>query len=306
MKGLTVTLAKITISLVLLLILFRTLALRSIWEAIRSAQWPWLLVACSLIALGFLISAFRWQVLLAAQGIQLSLRTLTHSYLVGSFFNNFLPTTVGGDMVRAMDTSAACGSVTRSLAIILVERFTGVFALLVFGLVGVLWGSSSWGGLPLLGWVGGILLGLLLALAGVWQWVKTREETGHRFFKALREKIRLFHETIFFYKSKKVFFLKALLLAFLLQFNLIVFFYLIAQALGLTIPFGYLLLVIPLIQLGLMVPISINGIGLRENAYIFFLAKIGIPAAAAVALSWVAFALVLLYALVGGLLYASR
>ena len=116
----------------------------------------------------------------------------------------------------------------------------------------------------------------------------------------------LFNETIFYYKRKKLFFLKALGLAFLLQLNVIVFFYLIAKALGLTIPFHYLLLVIPLIQLCLMVPISINGIGLRENAYIFFLAPIGISAAAAVALSWVAFALVLIYALGGGLLYAFR
>ena len=178
MKSSILMLLKIAISLVLILVLFRNLALRPIWEAIRSAQLNGLLVAFSLNALGYLISAFRWQILLAAQDIHLSLWGLTRSYLVGSFFNNFLPSTVGGDMVRAMDTSQASRSLTKSLAIILVERFTGVLALLVFGLLGVLWGSSSGGGLPLLGWVGGILLGLGLVLWGAWQWLKTKEHKG--------------------------------------------------------------------------------------------------------------------------------
>ena len=91
---------------------------------------------------GLFLSACRWRLLLNAQGIDASLRALSSSYMVGFFFNTFLPTTVGGDITRAYDVSRrghlmggkspTCNRVPqearteKSIAVILVERSGGV------------------------------------------------------------------------------------------------------------------------------------------------------------------------------------
>ena len=73
---------------------------------LKDVIWGWLALSFSLHALGLLISAYRWQILARAQGDRVPLMFLAKSYLVGTFFNNFLPTRFGGDIVRIWDGSA--------------------------------------------------------------------------------------------------------------------------------------------------------------------------------------------------------
>ena len=95
-------------------------------------------------------------------------------------------------------------------------------------------------------------------------------------------------------------------MAFLLHLNVIVFFFVLAKALSLDAPFYFFLIIVPLVHVMLMFPISINGIGVRENALIFFLSQINISPENAIALSWISYGLVLVYALFGGLIYAFK
>lgn len=92
----------------------------------------------------------------------------------------------------------------------------------------------------------------------------------------------------------------------LLQFNVIVQFVLIAQALGLDVPARDFCLIVPLVSFVIMLPISINGIGLRENALAVMLGYYGAGAAEAVALAWLVHIANLILSLAGGLIYASR
>ena len=119
---------------VLLFIVVKLAPLPDILSAIRRANPFWLACSFSLHALGILISAYRWQILIRAQGDQVPLGYLAKSYLVGTFFNNFLPTRFGGDIVRIWDGSRYSESLTKSSAIVVVERLTGVIVLLLFAL----------------------------------------------------------------------------------------------------------------------------------------------------------------------------
>jgi uncharacterized protein (TIRG00374 family) len=308
MKRNIILVGKIFVSSILLIYLFAKIDIASILTAMQSAKLHMLLFPFFLIAVGFIISALRWQILLKAQNISISLWKLARYYLEGSFFNNFLPTTIGGDIVRTYKVSKSSVPITQSFTIIVVERLTGIFALIVYAFLGLQLGYSEFGNMQLVWVAGGVFLVVVTILVSLvmLQGGKMMENTRADQLSRIKRVIYNIFHTLYFFKDKKKVLFKALFLAFVLQFNVIIFFYIISYSLDIRPPFYYFLIVIPLIHVILMFPVSINGIGIRENAFIFFLSKIGICAATSVALSWLGFAMVLIYAVFGGISYALK
>jgi uncharacterized membrane protein YbhN (UPF0104 family) len=100
-KRLIWLIVKIAVSFSLLIyILTSKVSLRDIGRSLAGLNLAWVALAFSLHIIGLLISAYRWQILARAQGDEVPLLYLAKSYLVGTFFNNFLPTRFGGDVVR--------------------------------------------------------------------------------------------------------------------------------------------------------------------------------------------------------------
>src|SRR5262245_1489108 len=101
----TLMTAKIAVSFVLLAFLFSRIDLRELWSSVRSASLVWL--AAALLAQGiiFVTTTWRWHVLLEAQHVHVKGRRLLGSMLVANFFNNFLPSNIGGDVIRIRDTA---------------------------------------------------------------------------------------------------------------------------------------------------------------------------------------------------------
>ncbi len=131
-KDVLVFLLKLTVSFALLAyIILKKASVPDILRVLRGVDIFWILASFSLHALGVWISAVRWRILILAQGDTVPLGYLVKSYLVGTFFNNFLPSRFGGDVVRIWDGSRYSGSVLRSSAVVLVERLTGVIILLL-------------------------------------------------------------------------------------------------------------------------------------------------------------------------------
>ena len=106
-------------------------------------------------------------------------------------------------------------------------------------------------------------------------------------------------------KQNKASMIGAGLLSLLLQVNVIIYTYAVALSLNLRIPLIDFFIIVPIVLLILILPVSINGIGLRENAYAFMFAGY-IAGEEAVALSWVLLALTLLLGAIGGLFYLGR
>src|SRR5688500_10069773 len=104
-RAVLVPCVKLAVSVVLLTVLFTKVDMGRLWAAARHASPAWLLLALALYGVMVLASAWRWGILLGAQSIRLPFRTLTSSFLVATFFNNFLPSNIGGDVVRVADTA---------------------------------------------------------------------------------------------------------------------------------------------------------------------------------------------------------
>jgi len=309
MKKKIIFIVRILVTLGLLYYLLSRTDLVNIWSSLKSANYFWVICAFSLHLTGYLFSILRWQLLLSAQRVKVPLLSLLSYYIVGTFFNNFLPTTIGGDTVRAYDTIRYSHSGVKSFTVVLVERITGVIALVAIATLALLVEIRIVGNIPLI-WVS--VLVLLIMISGITLVIQPRvaEKIGGVFNLPLLNKIKAkakeAHQAIVVYKKEKARFWGNMVYAFLLQINVILHYYFISLALGLRINPMHFFLIIPIITVLLMVPVSINGIGVRENVFVIFLAKFGVNAASAIALSWIAYGMVVVWGVIGGFIYALR
>jgi len=303
-------LLKLAFSLAILIFIFATqTSFGKIGEVLKNVNPYWLLCAFSLHALGLAISAYRWQILARAQGDDVPLFYLAKSYLVGTFFNNFLPTRFGGDVVRIWDGSLYSKSLVKSSAIVLVERFTGIIVLFLFAVAASLFRLDMARRLPII-WVA-LLLGLagLVLIAAFFLPVFPRLLATLRlrgFLDKVRAKLLIFRETILHYRTQKGPFLRATFWALLLQLNVILYYFLIGRALHLDIPLIDYFIFIPIVLVIQIIPITINGLGLREGSYIEIFRYYGILPQTAVSFSLVDVGFILVLGFFGGIIYVSR
>lgn len=274
--------------------------LRSVAEAFTQCHLGLLLAAFALHFVGFLISVVRWHVLLQALSIEAPFSHLFKSYLVGFFFNTFLPSTVGGDIVRTLDTREQAGGGTRSLAVIFVERFTGFFAMVLLAALALPFAGEV---IPP-GFYIPQMVAALCFLFFLFVWVVLQPQSVLRLSPESR--LAHFHTCLAAYSSRLPQLALAFFWGFLLQVNVVFHYYLLCLALGLHLPLLFLFIVIPLLKIFLLFPISVNGIGLRENAFAYFLQGKGVAIASSLALSWLDLGMTLVFALIGGAVYVGR
>ncbi len=309
-KNLLTLLLKFVFSLsILVYILTAKTSFPEIGNVLRQVNVFWLAVAFSLHAFGLFASAYRWQILARAQADEIPLAFLAKSYLVGTFFNNFLPTRFGGDIVRIWDGSRYSKSLIKSSAIVMVERFTGIIVLFLFAVVASLFRLDMARRVPII-WAS-LLLGLLglCVIAAFFLPPTTRllsSLRGPRLLEKIKEKIIFLRETILHYRTQKRPFLRATFWALLLQLNVILYYFLIGKALHLHIHIVDYFVFIPIYLIIQIIPITINGLGLREGASIEIFKFYGISAQAAVSFSLIDFAFNLILGLIGGVIYVSR
>ena len=294
----------------IVLIVLKKASLRDIGDSLKEASLWWICLSFSLHSFGLLISAIRWQILIKAQGDQATLGYLAKSYLVGNFFNLFLPTRFGGDVVRVWDGSKSSKSLLKSTAIVLVERLTGIIVLLCFALGVSLFRLDMARELPVI-WIS-LAVGLL-GLAAILSFflpfsarlIGLLPEKGT--IGRIKHKVIEFREVVLVYRDKKTALFKALFWALLLQVNVILHYYFVGKALSLNIPFFDYFIFIPIVLLILTIPVTINGLGLREFLYISVFALYGIASSGAVSFSFIAdIAFALIIGIVGGIIYAFR
>lgn len=111
------------------LLLTRVVNLSDLWNEVRQASPTWLLLGVLAQATAIACSILRWDVLLKGQGIRVPFGHLTSTFLVGRFLGTFLPSTIGLDAFRAYDIAARTGATAKSVAVIVVEKIIGFFAL---------------------------------------------------------------------------------------------------------------------------------------------------------------------------------
>ena len=299
------------VSAALIYSILRKTNLSELWASVKSADPLILLLSFSLHAVGYYASAYRWRVLALAQKMDMPVSYLVESYAVAMFFNNILPTTIGGDTVRAYDSWRKGFPKLKSIATVGVERFIGLFALVVFAIIAVALTGEINSRVPYLWlWVAITFVLMWVVLQGIFlQQGKAKVLT--KIFALPRRSIfgnvvKKFSDAFVNFRGKNKALSISMALSLLLQINVIFHYYLISEAMGLEVPFIKFWVIIPIALFVQMIPVSINGIGIRENLYVFFLGLYGASAASAIAFSWIAYGMILLLGLFGGILYVFR
>jgi uncharacterized protein (TIRG00374 family) len=284
--------------------------LNDIWIAIKSSDLTLLFIAFVLTFVGYVIGTLRWRTLLNALDIDIPFWYLIRSYLVGIFFSNFLPSTVGGDAMRIYDSYKYSQQRAAPTAVVLVGRILGVFSLILFASIAVLFFKEIDGRIVTLRWIvfGGMVT--LCTLIGLLFFGKQRSapkrteenKTPNVLARVMGKVIR--GATIFRGQNR------ALLIAtgysILLQGNVVIHYFLVAKSVGITVGFFNFFLIIPLSVLVTMLPVTINGIGIRETANILFLGVYGVTEPTAIAFTWIGFGILLLNVIIGGFVYLLR
>jgi len=300
---------RVVVSLALLGYLLFSINLGDLAETLRRGD-PLLLTVTVLLGvpLGNLISTVKWRMLLVVKGISsLSFARLWALYFVGGFFSNFLPTDVGGDLVRSYEVGKVSGRHAESLSAIVMERLTGFLAMIALALVGLvlnpaLAGMQFLGQTILLVLFAAVVLTVLLLSPLLQQWVGVRVR---RFVpRRLGEKLKGFLTSVSEYRNERATMTAAMALSIVFQSIPIVYVYCLMRSIGADLDPTALILVVPAVSLVGILPITINGIGLREGAFVLLLAKAGIDRPEAFAIAVMYRVGIMLMSSIGGVLYA--
>lgn len=299
---------KLAVSVGLLVVLFRQTDVSDVLARLRNVDLMWVALALLAHALLLVISGWRWRRLLLTQDVHASVLALTGSCLVATFFNNFLPSNIGGDVVRIADTAPLTGSRTVATAVVLLDRALGLIALFGVAAVGSLLLRES--NLPGIGylWLG---LGTCVvgALAVLWQprlipWLlgplrRVREEwVGRRL-----DRLGTMLERV---ARRRLALVEAFAGAIAVQMLVVCFYVAIAYGIRIDLPFRDALVIVPISLVIQLAPVSINGLGVREAVFSYCFVRLGHGADAGLALSLVGAALILVASLPGGLLFLTR
>jgi len=309
-RSLAITLVKAIVSIGLLALLFSRVDVSRLWSVARQASIPWLAFAL-LLYLGMLLaSALRWGVLLRAQHVQLPFTFLTQSFLVATFFNNFLPSNIGGDVIRITDSAKAAGSKTLATTVVLIDRGLGVLGLALMAATGAtLMQRMALDPLrPGMLWAG-FGLGAIIATPAL-----LMPETVTK----LLQPLRVFHQEWVDERIEKLTYAltrfketpAALAICFIgavaVQGILVLFYVAIARSMNIPIGFAELAVIVPISFIAQMVPISMNGFGVREATFGFYFTRLGLPLESALLVSFVGAALIMFFSLSGGVAYLTR
>lgn len=287
--------------------LLSRLDLNEVIQGLSNLAWGGVLLALLAQALGKLVWAARWRDILRVNGVERGLVHLVALLMIGLFFNSFLPTSMGGDVVRG-HFSGAGQQKTRAYAVVIVERVLGLITLAVLvALSSIVMLVAPVPHMPQNLLIALGLSGLAVLVMGVttftwkgWRvWLQTKTESKpwlHRMVTDLGRGFDLFSLA----QGRRV---RIGLTSLGVQLVGVIFFYGCALAVGLEVPFLVLCLIVPAAVLASMLPISINGLGLREGALVGLLAAYGVPANTAGSFAFLALIIASAVALVGGVIY---
>ena len=254
----------------------------------RALTFALLAAAVLMTFLGVLLSAWRWQRVLYVFHVHVPFRTLTTHYFAGLFVGNALPSTIGGDVLRISRVSKTLDSPEIGFASVVLERLTGFIALPLLVFCGfalrpsMLDGDHAWIAVLVAAITLGVLGAVLVAaghprVAGRY----ADNENWTRFIGAV-------HLGVDRLRREPVQAIPVVATAMLYQLSVVAVFALIFRALDLPVPLAGVLAFAPAVLMLQVLPISLNGIGVRELTLVLFLGAFGVKhgRAAAAGLLW--------------------
>ncbi|MFH1388414.1 MAG: lysylphosphatidylglycerol synthase transmembrane domain-containing protein [Patescibacteria group bacterium] len=253
---------RLVISLLVLSILYQKLDFNSVLATIRTANLWYLLLSFLMICLNYIISGFRWRSLIffSSSFNGRGVFKLIKLYFIGAFFNNFMPTSIGGDVYKAYVLGKNTNDMPKATGATFANRLSGLVILALLSTISLVVLLGFWGILIFIAfWILCILGFVSLDL-----------------FSRLIPKLKPFNDAIHLYRFHKDSIVKSLFFSLLVQIvaNLAHFFATRSVGISITLPQAFF--AFPIIGFLSFLPLSFNGIGIQDFFYGKFLLFWGI------------------------------
>ena len=306
MKGKIITAVKVTVTALLFLYIFQKIDFHEFGATLRNARVNILLLGFLVLWIAHSICIFRWRMLMRPLMPVLSLANLFGIYCIGLFFNLTFPTVVGGDVVKMYYAGKPSKSYAKSFAATFLDRDAGMLAMMIIACIGILVHPVTIPGVPvsMIIWVVFVLfvLGNIAIFTPYW----------HRLLTELLHKLHLSRIAVKVdsisgafqimgqHRSVLVF---SLLISLINQLLVMAVTWIMALGLRINVSMLYYIILVPVITLIQMIPISLNGMGLREYAFMSLFGAIGVPPESCIALGLLSSIVLILSSLPGGIVY---
>jgi len=297
---------KIAITVLLFYYIFQNIDFENFGATLRNASPGILIAAFILLWAAHYICIFRWRLLIRPLMPAPSLPSLFSIYCIGIFFNLTFPTLIGGDVVKIYYIGKHSDSYSQSFASTFLDRDTGLLAMLIIACAGIVFYPVSVPGIPvsivIWGAFGAFVLGNTCLFAPRCHDILNRLLRSLKMSRVEKKANRVADAFQLMGKRKSVL-LISLLISFGNQLLVILSVWVTAVGLNIQVPFYYFLVLVPVITLISMIPVSLNGMGLREYAFMALFGGIGVPPASCIALGLVTSIMIILSGIPGGIIY---
>ncbi len=304
MKKISGFIIRILITILVLFFLLKRLNISETLEIIKQSNWIFLIFALAGIFGASFIIALRWYQILKAYKFNVSLYSIFKIYMISFFFNNFLPSAVGMDIVRGAYITKDKKQLPDVISTILLERLIGFLGIIVYvSIIPLLFYSRIQAQYFLyVSFIGGFFFIMFFIL--IWN-----EFLFNKLFTLFEKitllgignKINKLYISMRYIRNHKKLFIINFFLSVSIQIFFVISNYFIVISQNLNISVFELIVYVPLISIVSMIPFTINGIGLREWAYITFFNSVTNERALSLSITF--FIIITLFSLLGGVYF---
>jgi glycosyltransferase 2 family protein len=301
-------LMKLLVSAGLLAFFFTQVHIERFLATLASARFSYIAAVLLVYLFCQLLSAARWMVLARPLGFEHPFKAFGFYYLIGMFFNLFAPGTVGGDVSRVYylardgETYREEGWATATIPAavsVFMDRAVGMVVLVWLGAIGLALFPEYEVPAPIRSLTFTLAVGLVVTAGIVPLLRRVLPEGSHPIVVKLRLALRV-------YRTERSVLPRAVLLSFGLHVVQAWMHVMMGRALQIDVPFSFCLILYPLVGVFSALPVSLNGIGLREGGYLFLLGVIGINSEKSIAFGLLLFVVIAADSLIGGLVFLLK
>lgn len=285
---------------------FRAADPRLVGEAFARTSWPWIFLACLIVLGDRALMAQRWLALCSPIARRPPAGALLRIFFVSTFLGSFLVQSVGSDAVRTWSLARAGAPASQALASVLLDRLLGVVSILVTAVAGAALAPDVLRQ-PAIAWAfvaaaAGCLFSLLFVFSPRVDDL-VRRAVGTLSAGGVRDRIGRLLDALSAYRAGHRLLAGVLAASIAVQILRILQAWMLGRSLGIEAPMAAYFAFIPIILLVMLLPITVNGFGVSQWAFVWMFGRAGVPDADAFTLSVLFVALGLVGNLPGGLLY---
>ena len=277
-------LLRLAITAAILVYLATQIDMAAAARAAAAISRPHLVVVLALVGIDRAVMILRWVLLLRAAGNAITTAAAARLFLVSSFVGSFRPAGVGGDAARAYGLARENTSGSDAIASVAVDRLLGILSLVLMGVVGLLTWTPEGADTRRIGVAVALLGAGCMAVFWADAWLR-RLIPAHRHGRFFTRRVLRLTDAVGRYRDHRGVLVHVFAWSMVVQVLRITQAYVLGLGLGMTVPFGYYLLFMPLGLLMLLLPVSVSGFGLPQGAIVWLLRPMGVPDSQSFALS---------------------